>query len=447
MTEYEKFLQDKQIKQSIHGFEPVFLPDGLFDFQKHMVTWVIRQGRGALLEGCGLGKGYQLLVCAENIVRKTNKKTLIVAPLAVSHQFQRESEKFGIPVHRVQDGRLKKGINVTNYERLDKFNPRDIALVAFDEGSRVKHADSKSRKLITEFASQVEYRILATATPAPNDFMELGCSSEALGYMTRNQMLAMFFTNDGETTQQWRLKGHAKKRFWQWVATWARACRKPSDLGFPDDGFILPELRTHSHVIPSNAKRKGFFPDLAVTLEEQREEKSRTYKERCNKVASLVPGKRVCLIYCQLNKESEYLTKIIPGAVEVTGSQRDEEKEELLIAFQNGEIPVLVTKPKIAGHGLNLQVCNWLAYFPTHSHELYYQAIRRAWRYGQKNIVDCNLISTEREKLVLSNMLRKERQSDELFSGIIREMYSAISYQGKSKTIPMELPTWLKSMR
>ncbi len=296
--------------------------------------------------------------------------------------------------------------------------------------------------------SQVEYRLLCTATPAPNDFMELGTSSEALGVMGRNSMLGMFFTNDGETTQQWRLKGHAKKRFWQWMATWARAVRKPSDLGFDDGKFKLPPLILKQHKVASKVDY-GFFPRLATTLAEQRREKNDSLEKRCQRVADVLPGNRICLAWCQLNREGDLLAQLIPGAVQVSGSDSDEVKEERLNAFALEQIRCLVTKPSIASFGLNLQCCADLSYFPTWSHEQFYQAIRRCWRFGQERAVTVNLVYSEAEGNILSGMLRKERQSSEIYDGILRHMSE---YQKEQKldcneNVEIELPEWLVSIK
>ena len=335
---------------------------------------------------------------------------------------------------------------VTNYHRLKNFRPEDFVGVVVDESSCLKNFESVYKKEITEFIGKIKYRLLCTATPSPNDFMELGTSSEALGEMTRNQMLAMFFTNDGENTQQWNLKGHAKTRFWQWMATWARAARKPSDLGFEDGDFILPELKIHQHILPSiDGKMDGFFPYVARTLDEQRAERTRTLKIRCEKVASLIPKNRPALVWCHLNSEGDLLEKIIPGAVQVAGKDKDEVKEERLMAFSSGQIKVLVTKSKIAGFGLNWQHCSDVFWFPSHSHEAYYQAIRRCWRFGQKNPVNCHIVTTEPERLVMENMLRKERQSIELYAGIVKHMGDAISENKHLSNghVKMEVPSWL----
>lgn len=445
IANYTDFLKTKALTRQVCGFKPLWLPDFLFDFQRVLVDWWVRIGRGALFEDCGLGKTPQALVCAENIRRKVGGNVLILTPLAVAPQFVLEGEKFGIEVKRTRNGEVHEGINVTNYHRLHYYNPKDFVLVVCDESSCCKNFDGKTRRAVTDFLSQVQYRLLCTATPAPNDFMELGTSSEALGVMGRNSMLGMFFTNDGESTQKWRLKGHAKRRFWQWLASWARAVRKPSDLGFPDGKFQLPPLRVEHQVIKSKAVRGRLFPELARTLTQQRTEKRNSLRARCERAAEVVPTNRPCVLWCQLNPEADLLEKLIPGAVQVAGSDSDEAKEEKLVAFAGGHIRVLVTKPTIAGFGLNWQHCSDVVYFPSHSHEQFYQALRRCWRFGQNRDVTCNLVHTEAEKLVVANMLRKERQSVELYDGIVQHMNKVLRSSVESNgTVRMEVPPWLR---
>jgi hypothetical protein len=292
---YEEFLRAKQVAKAPVGFPPTFLPDVLKGFQKYLCEWSLNLGRAAIYADCGLGKSILSLVHAQNVVERTNKPVLILAPLAVSRQFVQEGKKFSVPCKQTQDGTVHKGINVTNYERISNYNPEDFAGVVADEAGILKNSDGKTRRLVTDFMEKIKYRLLGTATPAPNDYMELGTSSEALGVMPYRNMLAMFFVNDGKSTQQWRLKGHAKTRFWQWMATWARAVRKPSDLGFDDEGYDLPELEIEQHLLPSGKKGVGLLPYEAKTLSELREERHRTLHSRCRKVADLCPPDRPAL--------------------------------------------------------------------------------------------------------------------------------------------------------
>lgn len=763
---YKTFLKTKGIRNNMQGFKPLWLPDFLYDFQSELVDWSIRKGKAALFEDCGLGKSPQQLVWAENVIRKTNGNVLILTPLAVSYQTIKEAKKFNIEARRTQDGKVYRGINITNYERLSHYDPDDFNGVVCDEcfspdtkinifsldnsltsryikdikvgdliynvkgkdyvkaiakrpinraiqvgfngkkiicsenhlfftlsgwkaakhlrqgdslletetamcllrndfpttshsiknaevlrnvllsemanvserytkestqpncckkarivqsemasqwecksqkrnrentktepheqsyycakndkdenrkwyissverkkgwqrsihktsiiimekirswleigigykdkkkitipnsiqsghrkseiknsnrnrwqgaykqeeakkghqktkvfgvvrvdsikvleqgnskleryrdedgfiyfydieaeqhpsfsvnnalvhnSSILKNCDGKTRKHITDFMYKINYRLLCSATPAPNDFVELGTSSEALGEMTRKQMLGMFFTHDGSNTSQWNLKGHAKKRFWQWVSTWARAIRKPSDLGYDDSLFILPALNFHKHTIKSNYKENSLLPTPAIGLNEQRAEKRRTLVSRCEKVASLVPNDKPCLIWCHLNDEGNLLEKLIPDSVQVSGSDKDEVKEQKLTGFSEGDVRILITKPKIGGFGMNWQHCSTMTFFPSHSHEQFYQASRRCWRFGQKNEVDCHLVASDRESIIMHNMLRKERQAVEMYNGIIREMseFQLGKKEVKTKMIKMEIPAWL----
>ena len=442
---YKKFLNTKKIKNNTNGFNPLWIPDFLYDFQKELVEWSIRKGKAALFEDCGLGKTPQQLVWAQNIIKKTNGNVLIVTPLAVSQQTIREAEKFGLEAKRTQTGIIHKGINVTNYERLEHFNSNDFDGIVCDESSILKNFDGKTCKHIIDFMNSIKYRLLCTATPAPNDFVELGTSSEALGLMTRKQMLGMFFTHDGKNNNQWNLKGHAKKRFWQWVSTWARSIRKPSDLGFKNNNFILPSLNFHKHIIKSNYKENVLIPSQAVGLNEQRAEKRRTLLLRCKKVASLVPKNESCLIWCHLNDEGNLLEKIIPEAVQVSGKDSNESKENKMTGFSKGDIRILITKPKIGGFGMNWQHCSTMMFFPSHFHEQFYQASRRCWRFGQKKEVNCHLIASNRESIVMHNMLRKEQQAIEMYNGIIREMseFQLNKRKINFKMKKVRIPKWL----
>jgi len=443
--DYHSFLQSKARKNELHGFKPLWMPDFLFDFQKHLVDWAIQKGRGALFSDTGTGKTFMGLVWAENVLRKTNKPILIFTPLAVGPQFVREGQKFGIEVNHTRTGKIKKGINVTNYEQLSKFNPSQLGGVVCDESSILKHRDAKTRKAVTDFVAELDYRLLCTATPAPNDFMELGNSAEALGVMRYCQMLSMFFVHDGKSTQQWTVKGHARKRFWQWVAEWARAIRKPSDLGFNDDGFILPPLNIKEHVVSSGKPINGLFVLEAQTLDEQRVERRNTIKQRCEKVAEILPRDRPCLAWCYYNNEGDLLEKLVPDAVQIAGCHDDETKERRLNDFALGKIRVLVTKPKIGGFGLNFQHCADISFFPSHSHEQYYQAIRRCWRFGQKREVTANIVTSEGERLVVSNMKEKEKRAIEMYDGIVREMsdFQLGKTKKQEELQEIRIPSWL----
>lgn len=766
---YSEFLQSKEWSNEQAGFKPVWIPDFLFNFQKALTEWSIERGKSAIFADCGLGKTPCQLVWAENVVRKTNKNVLIVTPLAVSHQTLREAKKFGIRARRSKDGQAHKGITVTNYERLERFDPKDYQGVVVDEcfpqdtkisvfsldksltskyirdvcigdliynvcgedhvkgttkrqvnravrleingrkitcsenhlfftlhgwrpakhiqpgdylletgkavrllrgdilpgilcnedaeilqrfllsemedetarnssegslsrsskkerticiqmeeqqqpegdkgegsarqtksygeshqcskddrdqdqerhfssvereergertihkasvdslpssgqglevgitdtdriqsnlpnglqsrhreqtiedrrgdrrdgtyqqaspyqgpkegtsseilrvdrveilepghpdleryrekdgfiyfydlqatrhpsytveglcvhnSSILKNFDGKTRKLITEFVHGIPYRLLCTATPAPNDFMELGTSAEALNTMTYNQMLAMFFTHKGETTSQWTLKAHAKKRFWEWVSTWARAVRRPSDLGYDNGKFALPLLTHQHHIVRSPLARGCLIVRPAVTMEEQRAERKMSLQSRCEEVARIVAEKRKepWVIWCHLNSESDLLEKIIPNAHQVCGFMSDEEKEAKLVGFVEGDIQILVTKPRIGGFGMNWQHCSNVSYFPDDSYEKFYQCVRRCWRFGQEREVFCHVVSSERQSRIVRNMMRKERQASEMYDGLIRCMsdyQKGVTITTSKKNQTVIIPSWL----
>lgn len=445
-SSYKDFLEAKRIRNNMNGFKPLWLPDFLYDFQKELVDWSVRKGCASLFEDCGLGKTPQQLVWSQNIVEKTNGKVLILTPLAVSYQTVSEAEKFGLKIKRTQNGKIHKGINVTNYERLKYFNSSDFDGLVCDESSILKNFEGKTRVAITKFMNKIKYRLLCTATPAPNDYVELGTSAEALNVMKQKQMLGMFFTH-GKNSSSWDLKGHAKRKFWHWVSTWARAIRKPSDLGYEDGDFILPPLKFHTHLIESLYKEKGnLFSTPAVGLDEQRAEKRRTLVARCEKVAEHTPKNKPYLIWCHLNDEGDLLEKIIPDAVQVAGKDSDEYKEAKLTDFSKGNIQILITKPKIGGFGMNWQHCSTMSFFPSHSHEQFYQTSRRCWRFGQKEQVNCHLVASSRESIIMHNMIRKERQSIEMYDGIIKEMseFQLNKKRNKdNKMLEMEIPEWL----
>jgi hypothetical protein len=451
---YAGFLQRKAQEGADSGFDPVFMPDALFDFQASLVEWAVRKGRAALYEDTGLGKTVQELVWAENVHRHTNKPVLVLTPLAVAAQTVREAEKFGIDAVRAPIGIAGKGINVTNYERLHYFDPSDFGGVVCDESSILKSFDGARKSEITQFMRKVPYRLLATATAAPNDYVELGTSSEALGYLGHQDMLARFFKNDQNNSTsrgmygqrvQWRFKGHGKQPFWRWVCSWARAARRPSDVGFDDARFVLPPLHEQLHIVESATCAPGMlFAMPAADLREQREERRRTITERCEKVGDLVNHDQPALVWCHLNDEGNLLEKLIPDAVQVSGSDSDEKKEEAFLGFANGDIRVLVTKPKIGAWGLNFQHCAHTTFFPSHSYEQYYQGVRRCYRFGQKREVHVDVIATEGEQKVLENLQRKAAQADAMFSNLVAEMNHAISLtQGSRFTEQQEMPSWL----
>lgn len=453
MSAYLAFLDEKTHANERAGFAPTVLPDFLFDFQTALVEWAVQKGRAALFADCGLGKTAMQLVWADNVVRHTGGRVLVIAPLAVSQQVVTEGEKFGVAVTRSTDGTAHAGITVTNYERLHHFDPRDFAGAVCDESSILKAFDGTRRLQITQFLRKLEYRLLATATAAPNDFTELGTSSEALGYLGHMDMLGRFFRNDqnnaalraGGRAMAWRFKGHAERPFWRWVCSWARAVRRPSDLGFADDRFVLPPLEEVEHVVTSAWQREGeLFALPAADLHEQREERRRTIGERCARVAALVDHGEPATVWCHLNDEGDLLERLIPDAVQVSGADSDDEKEAKLLAFQRGDARVLVTKPTIAGWGLNFQHCAHVTTFPSHSFESYYQSVRRSWRFGQARPVRVDLVTTEGERGVLQNLRAKQTQADRMFRSLVAEMSAAIATdRAPIGALAPEVPAWL----
>lgn len=447
---YAALLDSKLHYGSDDGFAPTWTPDFLFDFQEDLVEWSIRKGRAALFADCGLGKTPMQLVWAQNVAEHTGGRVLVVTPLAVAFQTEEEAAKFGIEAAVSRDGKPAGRITVTNYDRLHLFNPADYQGMVCDESSAIKDFGGKRRRLVTEFMRKLPYRLLATATAAPNDYIELGTSSETLGYLGHMDMLGRFFTNKGSfvkvggVREQWRFKGHAETPFWQWVASWARALRKPSDLGYSDDGFDLPALSVRRHLIDvSNPDPERLFEVPAQGLHEQRDEARRTITDRCETVAALLSDANPAVAWCNLNSEGDLLTNLIPGAVQVKGSDSVESKEEALHAFGQGEIRVLVTKPTIAGWGLNWQHCHRVAFFPTHSYEQYYQAVRRCWRFGQEHPVTVDVVTTEGGRDVLANLERKAAQASAMFDSLTVHMRDAAEVHRIQYPFPVEVPSWL----
>jgi hypothetical protein len=466
MSAYQDFLDRKAQLGQMTGFAPLWMPDFLFDFQQALVDWALRRGRAAIFADCGLGKTPMQLVWADNVVRQTKRPVLILTPLAVSHQTIKEAEKFNIAASRCRTGSKPKGIVVTNYERLHYFDPADFAGCVCDESSILKAFEGERRQQITGFMRKLQYRLLCTATAAPNDYIELGTSSEALGELGYTDMLTKFFKNDQHTIKptrigyrdkgkdfsamqesaKWRFKGHAEVPFWRWVCSWARAVRKPSDLGFSDDRFVLPPLIERDHMIDVDKPAGGMLFSLpAVGLAEQRSERRRTIEERCEKAAALAEAHQgQSISWCHLNDEGNMLERMIHDAYQVSGEDDDDSKEEKFIAFADGQIRNLVTKGVIGAWGLNFQNCQHMTTFPSHSFEQYYQIVRRCWRFGQRLPVTVDMITTEGEKSVLKNLQRKAVAADKMFSGLVAHMNEAASIRRHSEfTMRQETPAWL----
>ncbi|MEY4385346.1 MAG: hypothetical protein RLY20_629 [Verrucomicrobiota bacterium] len=453
-ADYSVFLERKTHLENKAGFSPLFMPDFLFPFQRALTTWAIEKGRCAIFADCGLGKTPMQLVWAQNVVEKTCKPVLILTPLSVGAQTVREAEKFGIEAKQSRDGKVAAPITVTNYQQLNKFDWQQFGGVVCDESSILKNFDGAIKGQVTDFMRKLPYRLLCTATAAPNDYIELGTSSEALGQLGFMDMLNRFFKKAEQTMSRsdefrsgvYRFRGHAQHDFWRWVCSWARAVRKPSDLGFPDDYYRLPELQTSEHIITARTRNPDFLFDMpAIGLQEQRSERRRTIQERCEQAAALVVNTdKPAVAWCHLNEEGHLLEKMIPGAVEVEGNDSDEFKEEAFEAFASGKIRVLVSKPVIAGFGLNWQHCAHQTFFPSHSFEQWYQAIRRCWRFGQKNPVRVDVISSEGEAGVLSNMNRKSQQADQMFAKLVELINQELRIEKQNQhTKEQEIPTWL----
>lgn len=427
-TSYQEFIESKLSFHSPVGFEPRGLPDSLFDFQTAIVDWAVRRGRAAIFADTGLGKTAMQLAWADQVASHTGKPVLILAPLCVAQQTVREAGRIGIAGCRyARTKSLVSGarIVVTNYEMMDKFNPSDFGGVVLDESSILKSIDGKTKSAIIESFAKTDYRLSCTATPSPNDFMELGNQAQFLGIMSSVEMLAQFFTHDGGDTSKWRLKGHGKTRFWEWMATWAVYIRNPVDLGFDGSRYLLPPLQTFQHTVEAPfVPDDQLFPTVALTLNDRRAAKRVSIDDRVKKAADLVNGDtEYWIVWCHLNAESEALTKLIPGAVEVTGSMSQSEKEARIMSFINRESRVIVSKSSIIGFGLNLQHCARMAFVGLDdSYEAYYQSIRRCYRFGQSRPVEVHVISSEGEGAILKNIERKQSQANEISQAMVSHM-------------------------
>lgn len=428
---YHEFLESKRIDAKPSGFDPAWVElhkrgfcDALFPFQRDIVSWAVRRGRAALFEDCGLGKTIQQLEWARAVADHEGSPVLILAPLAVADQTAREGERFGIPVTIVEFmDDIETGVNITNYEKLHRFEPR-FAGIVLDESSILKAFDGKTRNAIIEFSRSIPYRLAATATPSPNDYTELGNHAEFLGVMSMNEMLATFFVHDGGDTSKWRLKGHAEGKFWEWVASWAVMLRMPSDLGYSNDGFILPPLSLHQHTIKIDSTNGALFAMEARSLSERRSARKNSLSERVAECAELVNASdEQWLVWCDLNAESEELFNSIPGSVEVRGYHDSEFKKQAMLDFAAGRSRVLVSKSSICGFGMNFQSCHNVAFVGlSDSYEAFYQAIRRCWRFGQQHPVECHVICAETEGAVVRNIERKEKQAKEMADGMVKHM-------------------------
>jgi superfamily II DNA or RNA helicase len=437
--EYAEFLATKAVIDPATGLSSVpALNPMLFDFQRDIVSWALRRGRAALFEDCGLGKTPQQLEWARHVPGNV----LILAPLAVAPQTVREGIKFGIEVRYCRyQSQVQPGITIANYEMLDHFDPAYFTGIVLDESSILKSYDGKTRTAIIDAFKQTPFRLACTATPAPNDYMELGNHAEFLGVMSRVEMLSMFFVHDGGETQKWRLKGHAESEFWKWVASWAVCVRKPSDLGYDDGAFVLPELIMHQITVKVDDPTDGFlFPVEAATLQERIQARRDTTIDRVEDCAAIVNGtNEPFLIWCNLNTESEALRKAIPDAIEVKGADSNKYKEQAVIDFTTGAARALVSKPVMFGYGLNLQCCSNMAFVGlSDSYEQFYQAVRRCWRFGQTKPVNVYVITAETEGAVVQNIKRKEADAMKMAESMVEHMKdlnkAAIQGQAREKS-------------
>lgn len=463
---YESFLATKRRSVEATGIATdVALSPSLFPFQAAVTRWALRRGRAALWLDTGLGKSrcaieWARCVC-EHFIPQGSGSVLILTPLAVAQQFVREGLEIGVAVNLCREpSDVKPGINVTNYDRLERFVGLPWDGVVLDESSILKDATSATRNALIDDFRAVKFKLACSATPAPNDHTEIGNHAEFLGVMSRIEMLSMFFVHDGETTQEWRLKGHARGDFWEWVAGWAVALRKPSDLGFADDGYNLPPLRMLEHVCEANAQDLAreaglLFGYEAKTLTDLRAARKASLGERVARVAEMVNASdEPWICWCDLNAESEALAKLIPGAVEVTGSMPAEKKEEAIMSFINGETRVLVSKPAICGAGLNMQRCSKMAFAGlSFSWEQFYQAIRRCYRFGQTKPVEAHVVTSSAELAVLQSIKRKQADADAMSVGMISHMRATtLEALGETKSTTltydpkkrMTIPKWLR---
>ena len=447
MVEYKDYINSKLKNRTDYGFDVDRVSDVLYPFQRDITKWSLKNGKSAVFADCGLGKTIIQIEWSKKVIDKTGGKVLIIAPLAVSHQTKKEGLLLKENITICQDQKdITNRINITNYEKIHKFDLSVFEAIVIDESGILKSYSGKFRNDIIDRTRNINYKLACTATPAPNDFMELGNHAEFLNVMSRSEMLAMFFTHDSGDTSKWRIKKHAQDRFWRWVSSWAIMIKKPSDLGYDDNSFTLPKLNIKTHIINCSKPLPGMlFSFSAQTLDERRKARKNSIKERVDMVKSLV-SEGQNLIWCDYNLESELAKKAIAGAVEVKGADSPEHKEKSLLGFSSGDIKTLVTKPKIAGWGMNWQSCSNVFFLGlSDSYEQFYQAVRRCWRYGQKKEVNVHVIISDSELSVLENIQRKEKDADRMSEMMVKHMFSKQEkneYNIKNK-IEMEQPLWL----
>lgn len=445
---YAEFIKSKAVAEVATGFEPQSLGTHLFDFQAAIVDWACKRGRAAIFADTGLGKTAMQSEWARQVCAHTGGRVLILAPLCVAQQTVEEESKFGTKIKYCRKESQTEGeIIITNYEMVEHFDIHDYAGVVLDESSILKSHDSKTRAKIIDMFGKTPYRLSCTATPSPNDHMELGNQAEFLGVMTAVEMLAMYFVHDGGDTSQWRLKGHGKQRFWEWMSTWSVCVRNPADLGFDGSRYILPGLKMHEHTIDVQDALPGqLFAGIAQTLTERRDAKRQSMDERVGITAELVNShKRPAIVWCHLNDESKSLAKAIPDAVEVTGSMSADEKEAAIMAFTHGDKRVIVTKPSIAGFGMNWQHCSDMVFAGLDdSFESFYQAVRRCYRFGQTQVVNVHLVSSSAEGAVKANLERKQVQANDMAESMVGHMRKLTTQIIKGST--MEKSEYLRDV-
>lgn len=453
--DYNSFIESKRHMSNNHGIQPSFIPDSMFDFQKYVLEYAVKKGRCAVFLDTGLGKTIIEIATAVNYAMYTNKPVLIITPLAVAFQFILEAKKFNLEeIEYSKDGNFKSRIVVCNYERLEHFNHNDFDCVILDESSILKNYDGAIKERVTLFLKRVKYRFLFTATPSPNDFVELGTSSEALGYMGYTDMLTKFFKNNEDTISpmnigtKWRLKGHAKDDFFKWVSSWSISMRKPSDLGFSDERHKMPDLIVTNHAVSNHnlfmtGDQVELLPVDAKRLQDVNKENRRTIEDRCNKAFELASPFSTSVYWCNYNEEGSIISSLDKNSVEIKGSMNIDKKEEILVSFFKGEIRKLITKPKITAFGLNWQHCNHTIYFPTFSYEQYYQAIRRFWRFGQKKDVFVDLVYSEGQKRVLESLQAKTAKANELFDKLNKNVNAKFDVKTKGFDKSISLPSFI----
>lgn len=453
--EYLEFIQKKRHSSIDFGIEPNFIPDSLFDYQKHVVEKAVKKGRIACFLDTGLGKTIIQLVIAKNYLEYTKKPILIITPLAVAFQFVKEAEKFNISdVSYSKDGAIKSSIVVCNYERLEKFDSNDFDCVILDESSILKNFEGALKNSITSFLKKVKYRFLFTATPSPNDFIELGTSSEALGYMGYMDMLSKFFKNNSNSIDirhagcEWYLKPHAEKDFWRWVSSWSISCKKPSDLGFSDEKHILPLLNEKETIVKNKTNlvvngQIQLFNIPAKNFFEIKSEVRATIKERCEMAYEKAKNHDISVYWVNLNDEAKEISNLDSNAIEVKGSMNIDKKEEILLSFSNGEIKKLITKTSITAFGLNWQHCNHTTYFPTYSYEQYYQAIRRFWRFGQKRDVFVDLILSDGQSRIMDSLMFKKDKAQKMFEELTSQTNAVFDSKQKGFDKEIILPSFI----